>query len=296
MEGMDAFPRLWYFSAMSLRTEIPAFQLYGEALAFPDILHMEQIRDRAAGLDWIIRPHRHTHLFQIFLLNSGKITFNSDGIVTTLSPPVALCLPPHAVHGFCFSSDTEGWVISLPVQHYPDFFDEGAELARTLLAPKALAPPEDMADRVDALCQVWRGKTRFRRTELRCQIGLILTSLAQADPGSAPRSGDPRISRFQALIAAHARDHWPIGQYAQALGLSERSLGRLCRAQTGLSPQAVIEAHLMREASRLLAYTQMSAQSVAHALGFDDPSYFSRRFRAFAGMSPRAYRKRLDPP
>ncbi len=293
---MDASLQRWYYSAMSEALGIPAFQLYGEALAFPDILHMERIRDRAAGLDWTIKPHRHTHLFQIFLLMSGKVTFNSDGNVATLAPPVALCLPPDSVHGFCFSSDTEGWVISLPVQHYPDLFGEGAELAHTLTAPRVLAPTGQMAARVRALYQVWCGKARFRRTELRCHLGLILSSLAQVDPDGPPRPGDPRVLRFQALVAAHAKDHWPIGRYAQALGLSERSLGRLCRAQTGLSPQAVIEAHQMREASRLLAYTRMSAQSVAHALGFDDPSYFSRRFRAFAGMSPRSYRARLDQP
>lgn len=293
---MDVSPQKWYYLVMTAVSVIPAFQLYGEALAFPDILHMEHIRDRAAGLDWTIKPHRHIHLFQIFLLISGKITFNSDGDVTTLAPPVALCLPPDSVHGFCFSSDTEGWVISLPVQHYPDLFGEGSELAHMLMAPKSLAPPDQMAARLRALYQVWCGKNLFRRTELRCHLGLILSSLAEADPGSAPRSGDPRIVRFQALIAAHAKDHWPIGRYAQALGVSERSLGRICRAQTGLSSQALIEAHQMREASRLLAYTQMSAQSVAHALGYEDPSYFSRRFRAFAGMSPRNYRARLDQP
>lgn len=293
---MDAFPSLWHFSDMAMRSEIPAFQLYGEALAFPDILHMEQIPDRAAGLDWMIKPHRHTHLFQLFFLASGKVTFNSDGQVLSLAPPVALCLPPDTVHGFCFSSDTEGWVISLPVQHYPDLFGETAELARTLAMPRRVTPYDGMAEDIAALFHVWSGKARFRRTDLRCRLGLILSALAACDPGAAPHDSDPRITRFQALIGQHAAQHWPIGRYADVLGLSERSLARLCKAETGLGPQALIEAHLMREASRLLAYTRMSAQSVAHALGFDDPSYFSRRFRAFAGMSPRAYRKRLEHP
>lgn len=281
---------------MRARSEIPAFQLYGEALAFPDMLHMEQIRDRAAGLDWMIKPHRHTHLFQIFLLDSGMITFNFDGHIKSLSPPVALCLPPDSVHGFCFSSDTEGWVISLPVQHYPDLFGDNAELAGALASPKIHAPYDGMATDLQALHQIWTGKTRFRRTELRSRLGLILSALAQSDPGGGAPQSDPRLLRFHALIAQHAAQHWPIARYANALGLSERSLARICKAQTGLSPQAVIEAYLMREASRLLAYTQMSAQSIAHALGFDDPSYFSRRFRVFAGMSPRAYRTRLDHP
>jgi AraC family transcriptional regulator, transcriptional activator of pobA len=296
---MDALPQRWYFSAMSAAPQIPAFQLYGEDVAFPDILHMEQIRDRAAGLDWVIKPHRHTHLFQIFVLLSGQISFQADGAHDGLVPPVALCLPPGAVHGFRFSSDTEGWVISLPVQHYPDFFGTGAELAGALAAPRVMAVPADMGQSVAALHEVWLGQGRLRRMQLRARLALILAEMLHDLPRAADGGAvatDERLARFQDVIASHASGHFPVSWYAAQLGMSERNLARLCKAQTGLSPQALIEAHLMREASRLLAYTQMSAQSVAHALGFEDASYFSRRFRSFAGLSPRAYRQRLEQP
>ena len=275
-------------------TQIPAFQLYGETTAFPDLLHMELIRDRAAGHDWHIRPHRHTHIFQIFLLLSGQIEMQVEGQSKLLVPPVALCLPPGCVHGFRFSAGTEGWVISLPVQHYPDLFGNGAEMAGMLARPDILTPPADMQASVTALYADWRGKGAFRRTALRARVALLLSALVANTTAPDMPATDTRIAQFQALIATHATDHWPVARYARTLGLSERSLARLCRAQTGLSPQAMIEGHVMREASRLLAYTQMSAQSVAHALGFDDPSYFSRRFRAYAGLSPLAYRARLD--
>ncbi|MCC5961543.1 MAG: helix-turn-helix domain-containing protein [Rhodobacteraceae bacterium] len=278
---------------MTQSPDIPSFQLYGEAQAFPDLLHMEQIRDRAAGLDWTIKPHRHTHLFQLFLLLSGQISFQIDGNSADLVPAAALGIPPGAVHGFHFSSDTEGWVISLPIQHYPDMLADGAEMAPALSAPLTVTPPQDMAAQVRALYQVWQGRGRFRRTELRCHLGLILAAILRAGPEAEGQSTDPRLAQFQALIARHAPEHWPVARYAAELGLSERTLGRLCKAQTGLGPQALVEAALMREASRLLAYTRMSAQSVGHALGFEDASYFSRRFRAYAGISPRAYRQRL---
>ena len=276
--------------------DIPAFQLYGEDTAFPDMLHMEQIRDRAAGLDWVIRPHRHTHLFQVFLLLSGQMRCQIDGRSLRPALPLALGLPPGCVHGFQFAAQTEGWVISLPVQHYPDLFGPDAELAPALAAPLILPPPEGMEAAVRALHDVWRGRGGFRRTVLRCRLGLIVADLLRMAPALDAPAPDPRFAQFQALVAARAAHHWPVARHAAELGLSERTLGRLCKAQAGLSPQALIEAHLMREASRMLAYTRMPAQSVAHALGYDDASYFSRRFRAFAGLSPRAYRARLDQP
>ncbi|WFE75615.1 helix-turn-helix domain-containing protein [Roseinatronobacter sp. S2] len=277
--------------------DIPAWHLYGERAPFPDLVHMERIIDRAAGLDWQIRPHRHTHLLQIFLLLSGQITFHAEGQSRSLVPPVALCLPPTAVHGFDFSAGTEGWVLSLPVQNFPEFLADGAELAFILQAPAAFTPGTPVHDSFMRLFDVWSGNERFRSTELRCVLGQILCTLFR-DQGIPPaadlKRSDPRITKFQSLIAVHANAHWAVSRYAHELGMSTRNLGRLCKQHTGLSPQAMIEAHLMREAARLLAYTRMSAQSIAHRLGYDDPSYFNRRFRAFANMSPGAYRRRLE--
>ena len=42
----------------------------------------------------------------------------------------------------------------------------------------------------------------------------------------------------------------------------------------------------------MLARTDDSVASIGAAVGWPDPAYFSRRFRAIFGMSPREYRHR----
>jgi AraC family transcriptional activator of pobA len=49
----------------------------------------------------------------------------------------------------------------------------------------------------------------------------------------------------------------------------------------------------MREARRNLAYTSMSVATVAYALGFGDPAYFTRAFTRTVGVSPRTFRAQL---
>jgi AraC family transcriptional activator of pobA len=55
----------------------------------------------------------------------------------------------------------------------------------------------------------------------------------------------------------------------------------------------LIEARLMREARRQLAYTSLPVSTIAYTLGFGDPAYFSRVFGRVEGLSPRAFRERL---
>ena len=47
----------------------------------------------------------------------------------------------------------------------------------------------------------------------------------------------------------------------------------------------------MREACRLLAETTRPIKDIAHAVGFADELYFSRRFHGEHGCSPARYRK-----
>lgn len=63
---------------------------------------------------------------------------------------------------------------------------------------------------------------------------------------------------------------------------------------TGLSAQQAIETATFREACSLLVYTRMSVASVGYAVGFGDPSYFTRAFQRHLGLSPTQYRARFE--
>ena len=81
--------------------------------------------------------------------------------------------------------------------------------------------------------------------------------------------------------------------HARALAVTPSHLGRVARAGTGGPASRLIDARLMREARRHLAYTGMRVSSIAYALGFSDLAYFSRVFTRAVGVSPRAFRARL---
>ncbi|MBD0413842.1 helix-turn-helix domain-containing protein [Oryzicola mucosus] len=298
---MDKAVLFRHFSDMASEiSPIPSYQLYGEKRGFPDVLHIERIVDRAAGLDWKIGPHRHLHLHQIFLLLSGEITLSIDGESQAVMTPALLNIPRGCVHGFRFSAGTEGYVLTLPIEEFSDLFSEDSETA----VPASrffVAVPGKWAETLFMDISQEHGASRpFRKTRLRALATLAMcrafSAADLAGDQAAPHLGrrDPRLGRFEALIEKHHRQHWTVSDYARELGMSPRHLSRLCTALTGLSALALIEGYRTREACRMLVYTRMSVSSVAFSLGFDDASYFSRSFQRNTGLSPSAYRARFE--
>lgn len=297
---MDEAWQLWYLSDMiTPPAPIPNWQLYGEDTPFPDVLHVERIADRAAGLDWTIAPHRHVHLHQIFLLQSGQIKLALDGADVAITPPVAINVPRSHVHGFSFSRGTEGFVLTLPPKDFPDLFGPEAEMGQAAARPFVVAASAEIAAQFERMAQSHATITPYRRTVLRAAaatlLGLVLVAQARNSVAMASMDrSDPRVIAFQAHVRAGLHAKHGVEDYARAIGVSARHLSRLCTMQTGLSAKTYLETERMREGCRLLVYTRLSVQGVAFHLGFDDPAYFSRAFRRQIGMSPRAYRARFD--
>lgn len=291
---MDGTSLFWHNADMTAQNGIPAWQLYGEELVFPDVLHCERIKDRAAGLDWAISAHRHLHLHQFFLILRGKVQMRVDGRLCSVTVPAVLSMPCGVVHEFVFSQGTDGFVLTIPVQELPDLFGPGAETgpaSRHFLSAPASALLPALFGR---LIEVHRTSGAYRRTLLKALAAEIACDvLATAGPLPDNSMADPRMAGFTDCILAQFGQNPGLAVYAAQMGMSVRHLSRLCRAATGLSAQGYIDSLVFREACRLLAYTRMPVSAVGYQLGFDDPSYFSRAFRRQVGLSPSAYRDRL---
>jgi AraC family transcriptional regulator, transcriptional activator of pobA len=294
---MDSADGDWHFADMSTfpsddPATIPAYSLYGESRAFPDVLHVERLSDRAAGLSWRIAPHRHLHLHQVFLIQSGEAKVKLDGQLVAITPPAILNVPPGVVHDFQMEAQTQGWVLTVPVQTLPGLL--GPALSQeTSLGWPAVLPANDVYIRLFTQIASEHCQTRPAReimlgalaTELVCHV---LRGMGQI---RADKAGtDPRFAQFQVLLTQHLRDRWTLSDFAREIGLSPRHLSRICQKATGQPASGVIEAAAMREACRLLVYTRMPVAQIGYGLGFDDPSYFSRAFRRVMGLSPQAYR------
>jgi len=87
-------------------------------------------------------------------------------------------------------------------------------------------------------------------------------------------------------------DGYPtVERTARTLGLSPRTLQRRLDA-AGSSYREVVLSCRFERACQLLADSRLVVSQISTALGYADPSSFSRFFLCRSGRSPRAYRAR----
>lgn len=289
-------------SSLAPAAEVPVFQLYGEngAAPTPDPIHCESIAERSRLHNWEIRPHRHHGLFQLLWLEDGRAQCVLDEARLDLSGGMALMVPQHCVHGFQFSPDARGLVVTVA---YSLLGALAASLSEEIsqLSIACSFRLTDAAGRFETAMRALRaeydGYDAHRSALMVAQLSIALGCLLRlseqraADSDRAvPARARQHVARFVALVDAAYAEQSGLEYYAGQIGISAAHLNASCRQITGQSALSIIHARSMREARRLLVYTSMTIRDVSDALGFSDPAYFTRFFKRNAGLSPRDFR------
>ncbi len=71
-------------------------------------------------------------------------------------------------------------------------------------------------------------------------------------------------------------------------------ISRLLKKHTGSNFKELLQERKLQQAAYLLSQTPLSVEAIMDAIGYDNSSYFYRRFRAKYGCSPREYRKQMN--
>ena len=79
-------------------------------------------------------------------------------------------------------------------------------------------------------------------------------------------------------------------EIAARLHLPPYTLSRLLKRHTGSNFKQLLQQRKLQQAAYLLANTGMSADAVIEAIGYENSSYFYRKFREKYGCSPADYR------
>jgi AraC family transcriptional activator of pobA len=287
--------------AAEQQRDIPVFFLYGEPRrqVGPRFLHLEPLEDRSRPSDWNIRAHAHANLHHVFFITAGSGLMVADGETIRFDAPCLLLVPARTVHGFTYTPDATGWVLTLADAYLAELTAREPDFCALFAAPRCLPAEQKNAleDRLERLAQelVWNAPGYASAIEAHL-LGLLVAALrlihyeVRMAPPVASRAA-ALVARFRDLIELDYRKSLALPLYAARLHVTQAQLRRACLQITGQPPLQLIRDRIFLEAQRMLLYTNMTVIEAAHALAFSDSAYFTRFFTKHAGCSPSAFRR-----
>lgn len=129
-------------------------------------------------------------------------------------------------------------------------------------------------------------------------LGRLVTVLGTLADGRAPEPATvesavhPAVAATVARLEAAPEEQWRLDDLARAVNLDPAYLGRLFAQHIGLTTMGFLARVRAERAATLLAHSTLPAAQVGAAVGWDDPTYFARRFRTLVGLTPSEYRRR----
>ncbi|ATY33472.1 AraC family transcriptional regulator [Sphingomonas psychrotolerans] len=221
--------------------------------------------------------HRHAK-GQIVLVQRGALSCEVDGGLWIVPPRSAVWIPGGALHAIKVSGTLDGygafidtaWSAGLPTSCCAISV---TPLLRELLARAANLPLLYAENGVN---------TRL--------ISVLLDELGSAEIEDLhlPMPSDPRLRRIVEEMMAAPADRGTIDAWAGRAGLSERTLARLIRRETGMS-----FGRWRQQLGIMLAVKWLAAggsiKQVAGDLGYESVPSFVTMFRKALGTSPGRY-------
>lgn len=150
-----------------------------------------------------------------------------------------------------------------------------------------------------ALWLMYRTRSRSRK-RLRALIGELLSlkqnyqNLIQKDNSSlvSPQNtlDDKLKTKIVRIVSENiSNSAFGVEELSRAVAMSRVHLYRRSKELLNCSPNDLIKAERMKQAGLLLVQSKSSITDIAYQVGFSDSSYFSRSFKSYYNLTPKAF-------
>jgi YesN/AraC family two-component response regulator len=129
--------------------------------------------------------------------------------------------------------------------------------------------------------------SNFLRMQQLRQIKILAGSLNDSNDNIVDEEINPLIQQLLDCIKEnYVNPDYSFNDIAKDLGFSKSTLTRRLKSIIDKSPVEILSEYRLHKAKSLLAEGKLSVSEIAYAVGFNDPSYFSRKYKDYFGTSP----------
>lgn len=250
----------------------------------------------------------HDHdFFELALIESGRGTHESDDGVIPLHPGLAIFLPPGAGHEFRACEDMRVYNCLFRAELMDaelmwarrdrllgPLFDAGRSTTGGPPRTYVALGPAGAQRLIDALEPIRTGEARTRAAQLaRLLLALdeIATAAALEQQPAWTAGTSPVVIDAIELMSGDPAHPWTLDELSRRVFVGRFHLSHVFARTVGQPPMQYLARLRAERAAALLSSTDLPIAVVGTKVGWSDAAYFSRRFRAAFGVSPRDYRR-----
>jgi AraC family transcriptional activator of pobA len=247
--------------------------------------------------------HRHD-FYYLVLLDEGRLELEVDFQRVRLDHRSLFLSYPGQVHRILSASLKKGWFLAFDPtiidQPLRDALDQC--LSEVIAIPLLAEKSADLTGFAAYINEVY-GKPNERfysniihsmLTALVYQVVATYLSGEQAEFKNHSVRNMEITKTFKQILRQNYKSIKRPSFFAAKMNISIGHLNDTISSVTGFPVTYFIQQETIREAQRLLRYSDLSIKEIAQSVGFDDAQYFSRLFSKVTGDAPGAFRNRKD--
>lgn len=245
------------------------------------------------------KAHR-LNFYQILVVTKGRGVHEVDFQSVAYSENTVIPVAMGQIQRFEYNPKLEGYAIVFT----PDFLVKEnldySYLYDFTIFLHAISPISGIANQaiytfIDAMIYEQQQSSAFNTGEY--QRNLLKNFLIQIERNKRERTDIvcsdslELFLRFRKLLEKNVNYNVRVADLCEQLNISPKQLSSTLKLYNNSTPKQFIEERILLEVKRLLVYSTLSIKEIAYEIGFEDPTNFTKYFKARMHLLPTDYRK-----
>ncbi|UFK98193.1 AraC family transcriptional regulator [Kaistella faecalis] len=271
-----------------------------------EIINIVSLDEMFSRIGYSVKTHAHRNLFQIFVLEKGKVELLANNEHFAVDQPSIITIPQSVFHGLEFEPGSKGYLISLSANAVEQMLKFDVEviyeldtISITKISQKNQLV-EDVYNTIHKCVFEYNNALPGKDLALQYLVGMLLLRLYRINHSNQTvihtlNQNERTVFRnFKKLVQENNSIKKRVEDYSSELGITVAALSQICKAISGKSPKEVILDFLILNIKSTLKNPEFSISEVSYQFDIDDPSYFARLFKQKTGQTPKQYRSNLN--
>lgn len=261
----------------------------------------DSLKDFNSKYPFVEESHKQ-NFYSILFLDSCNGEIEIDNHKIYFNCPKVVIIQPNCISKINLHPDTSGKIISFTETFFSlrynnnalsdfSFFEKGCKPYLSLNSFQK----EHMQTFFELFDYEYNAALKEKTKVLRSYLNIVLVQIEriynpQISVKTHPNKNE-KIKEFEKLVEQHYKEYKMPSFYAEKLHITPNYLNKICKNEVSKTAGEIIRKKITIEAQRLLHYTNLSVNEIAHDLGFENVSYFITFFKKQTQTTPEQFRK-----